>query len=99
MEKLMAHQTEAIPELAGAPDSLQDVYARMVAKKVDERYQSMAEVIAGLEACKPELEGIVAAAGKKTTGMRQTAARGLSETVAIDQATDPNRQGRKPGKR
>lgn len=50
MEKLMAHQQEPIPPLLGAAKNLQAVYKRMVAKKAEDRYQSMAEVIAALEA-------------------------------------------------
>lgn len=56
MEKLMAHQSEPIPPLRAArpdvPKNVDAVYQKMVAKKVAERYQSMAEVIADLEACK-----------------------------------------------
>jgi formylglycine-generating enzyme required for sulfatase activity/serine/threonine protein kinase len=53
--RLMAHANAPIPSLAAErPDlstGLQQVFVRMVAKKVDERYQSMSAVIADLEAC------------------------------------------------
>ncbi|NUQ62837.1 MAG: SUMF1/EgtB/PvdO family nonheme iron enzyme [Pirellulales bacterium] len=53
VERLMAHQTRAIPSLreacAAASPKLEVVFAKMVAKKPAERYQTMAEVIAELE--------------------------------------------------
>jgi len=54
--KLMAHCEAEIPSLADSPvrvpDQLDRVFSKMVAKKPDDRYQSMAEVIADLEACR-----------------------------------------------
>jgi len=53
--KLMAHCEAEIPALgalcAEAPVRLNKVFAMMVAKKPDDRYQSMSEVIADLKTC------------------------------------------------
>jgi hypothetical protein len=65
MEKLLAHREQEIPWLRSVrgdvPAGLDAVYRRMVEKSADDRYQSMAEVIADLERCLagagPELAG------------------------------------------
>ena len=53
--KLMAHCEARIPSLADSPadvpGELDRVFSKMVAKKPEERYQSMTDVIADLEAC------------------------------------------------
>ena len=53
MAKLLAHQSAPIPVLSevqeGVPEDVQVIFAKMVAKKVDDRYQSMTAVIADLE--------------------------------------------------
>jgi serine/threonine protein kinase len=55
MEKLLAHREQPIPSLAaicpGVSDALDLVFQRMIAKKPAERYQTMQEVIAALDAC------------------------------------------------
>ncbi len=53
--KLIAHQFDPIPSLqevlSEVPDELEAVFRKMVAKKVEDRYQSMSEVVAALEQC------------------------------------------------
>ena len=53
MEKLMAHTTQPIPSLqevqTTVPKQLEAVFKKMVAKKMEDRYQSMTEVIEALE--------------------------------------------------
>lgn len=56
MAKLLAHQGQPIPSLRATrpevSELLDSVFAKMVAKKVDDRYQTMTEVIADLERCR-----------------------------------------------
>jgi predicted Ser/Thr protein kinase len=49
MEKVFAHREEPIPALPGASRSLQAVFQRMVAKKPEERYGAMTDLMAALE--------------------------------------------------
>jgi hypothetical protein len=55
MEKVMAHCRAEIPSLRalvpGVPEPLDGVFRKMVAKNAEDRYQSMTDVIAALEAC------------------------------------------------
>ncbi|MGE3806315.1 MAG: hypothetical protein AB7K24_16730, partial [Gemmataceae bacterium] len=64
MEKLMAHQQDPIPSLRKrrpeVPAELENIYQRMVAKKVDDRYQSIAELVTDLEACLGKCSAITA---------------------------------------
>ena len=53
--KLVAHHTHPIPELRqlrdDVPEQVAAVFKKMVAKQIEDRYQSMTEVIAALEQC------------------------------------------------
>ena len=53
MEKLMAHQTQPIPSLQEVQTTvskqLEAVFKKMVAKKIEDRYQTMSEVVEALE--------------------------------------------------
>ena len=53
MEKLVAHREQPIPSLQEAqttvPKQLDAVFKKMVAKKIEDRYQTMTEVVAALE--------------------------------------------------
>lgn len=54
MAKLLAHREASIPSLpknCNAPASLDAVFQKMVAKKPADRYQTMTDVLADLEAC------------------------------------------------
>ncbi|HEV3343753.1 MAG TPA: serine/threonine-protein kinase [Pirellulales bacterium] len=55
MKKVLAHREHPIPRLRSfcpeAPEQLEGVFTKMVAKRLVDRYQTMTEVIAALEGC------------------------------------------------
>src|SRR5262249_30755433 len=55
IEKLLAHRNDSIPSLRVArpevPEALDAVFQRMVAKRPEDRFASMREVIVALQAC------------------------------------------------
>ncbi len=56
MAKLLAHRDQSIPSLRAiqseVPEQVEAIFRKMVAKKVEDRYQTMTEVIADLERCR-----------------------------------------------
>ena len=60
MKKLLAHREQPIPSLRAdrpdVPELIESAFRKMVMKKVDDRFQTMSEVIAELERCSPRHE-------------------------------------------
>ncbi|HWA99807.1 MAG TPA: protein kinase, partial [Pirellulales bacterium] len=79
VEKILAHRDETIPTLKdvcpGASDRLQGVFEKMVAKRIDDRYQTMTDALAALESCLAESS----ATGAAATGAWQAPVVGSSE--------------------
>ena len=52
MARLLAHRENPIPSLgAGVPEQVEAVFRKMVAKSIEDRYQTMSQVVADLEQC------------------------------------------------
>jgi hypothetical protein len=99
LEKLIAHREQPIPRLServlGASPHLDTVFARMVAKKPQQRFATMREVIAALQGCRvpastaatvlfdPPHEGW---ARPETGGRREAVAVGHDERAATPEA-------------
>ncbi|MGA2621645.1 MAG: SUMF1/EgtB/PvdO family nonheme iron enzyme, partial [Thermoguttaceae bacterium] len=86
---LLAHQQAPIPSLCEArpevPAELDAVYTRMLAKKAEDRYQSMAEVVGELEAVLAALTGQSVTAVVKA----ESSSAALSRTLAFLQEDRP----------
>ncbi|HEX4132581.1 MAG TPA: SUMF1/EgtB/PvdO family nonheme iron enzyme [Pirellulales bacterium] len=61
VEKILAHREQPIPRLGdaqpGVPEEIEAIFRKMAAKKAADRYQTMSEVLADLEACQGALRG------------------------------------------
>ena len=90
MARLLAHRDAPLPSLddvrPDAPRSLSDVFQKMVAKRAEDRYQSMAEVIIALE-------GSLQGWGSAPTTRQFSGSRPKS-TGAADADRDCRRSGR-----
>ena len=72
MSRLMAHANAPIPKLqtlrAETPPNLQAVFEKMVAKKPEDRYPSMTDVLADLETCRSDATGTALRVSAPSTG-------------------------------
>ena len=95
MARLLAHREHPIPSLRDdrpdIPDAVQHAFEKMVAKQADDRYQSMAEVIAALENCPIESAAtVVDLSGVSPVSLGLPAESDLSKVLASgdESATD-----------
>ena len=84
--KLLAHHTHPIPELRqlrdDVPEHVEVVFKKMVAKRIEDRYQSMTEVVAALEQCGSGLQLSASAQQSLSTNPDADALTFLRETTA-----------------
>lgn len=95
LRKLLAHRDAPIPRLsdkrAGLPGELDAVFARMVAKRPEDRYQTMADVTEALETCADALKHPPATARPQpitTAPSRQAAIDEKSEELMLKEDAD-----------
>lgn len=110
IQVLMAHRTAPIPSLCCArrdvPESLETVFGKMVAKQPEDRYQSMSEVIADLEACQAVLLGTQgdrffpgadsATSGKEVSSHEANPSRGSEPKTTTARTQPPTENARTP---
>ncbi len=105
--KLIAHQFHPIPEIRKARDdvsgNLEAIFAKMVAKKLEDRYQTMSEVVAELEKCQATQASppsstatMKTSASSATEESEMTIALGssrLQSIPAVEPYEEPDRKG------
>ena len=71
--KLIAHRREPVPSICAArpdaPESLDRLFQRMLAKRPEDRPATMADVMAGLEGCLQAIRAAEAVAGQPQRGL------------------------------
>jgi len=98
IEKLLAHREAPIPSLsnsrAGITPDLEIAFTKMVAKKVEDRFASMAEVISTLSRLQTEIaENLIATEDLATTNFERGS---YPETIDVEAAiTNKGRKGNK----
>jgi serine/threonine protein kinase/Leucine-rich repeat (LRR) protein len=100
MEKLLAHREKPIPSLRNVQpdisDQLQAVFSKMVAKKIEDRYQSMTEVVTALEQCSSGQSTFVSGPPSRTVNLDNSALTFLKDIPA--QTTFQAKATKKPAK-
>jgi tRNA A-37 threonylcarbamoyl transferase component Bud32 len=85
MAKLLAHREQPTPFLGTeVPDEVQVVFQKMVAKKFEDRYQSMSEVVAALEHCSSNQQTAVDINAAATIVQNDALARTTTDTGRIE---------------
>ena len=77
VEKILAHREKPIPSLkeaqADVPNELETAFGKMIAKRIDDRYQTMTEVITDLERCAAGWQTIASGASASATNVESEA--------------------------
>jgi serine/threonine protein kinase/Leucine-rich repeat (LRR) protein len=92
-KKIMAHRNAPIPSLLkerpGVSPALETVLRRMVAKRPEDRLQTMAEVIEELEHCEAAVTAQKPVTAKRGTAIRHSPAQQPHVLLGDDGATEP----------
>jgi serine/threonine protein kinase len=103
IDALMAHRDEPVPRLPSVrddvPEGLDAIFQRMLAKGLDERFASMAEVIAALEAWQQRIATPppLPKGGQSTVAMNVGDASTLEETTPLAAMLPPPMPATQPG--
>ncbi|MGE3407572.1 MAG: protein kinase [Pirellulales bacterium] len=106
--KLLAHQNHPIPALRAirpeVPEEVEAIFRKMLAKKIEDRYQSISEVIADLEQCGLRQEQSIntqqslgTSADVGSTGSFKVASQATTKLAPVTKVTKP--QGYKSQKK